>query len=204
MRGAYAINHVPTNGLFSSRFPDLSPKTESLATNGAANGGQVQMDTNPVVLPTGGLSIPSNGKFTNITNINALYYLNPHGQGSLRPAMELRLRIPVRSVHGHGNQLRGQQEHRHVRPLGDLQCDQPAAIYAGVRCRDEHERVGSQPTGHHGRQWGGHQCDSRRTRCVRCPRWGTFRIRSRRASTRATTRCRSTTPSDSRWASSST
>ncbi len=45
MRGAYAINHVPTANLFSTAFPDLSPKTESLATNGAANGGQVQMDS---------------------------------------------------------------------------------------------------------------------------------------------------------------
>ncbi len=78
MRGAYAINHVPTDGLFNSAFPDLSPKSDSLATNGAANGGQVQMDTNPVVLPAGGLQIPSDGKFTNITGINALYYLNPH------------------------------------------------------------------------------------------------------------------------------
>ena len=26
MRGAYAINHVPTSGLFSTAFPDLSPK----------------------------------------------------------------------------------------------------------------------------------------------------------------------------------
>ncbi len=28
--------------------------------------------------PTGGLAIPADGKFTNITNVNALYYLNPH------------------------------------------------------------------------------------------------------------------------------
>ena len=77
MRGAYAINHVPTNGLFSSAIPDLSPKADSLATNGAANGGQVQMDTNPLVLPTGGFVMPSDGKFTNITNINAIYYLSP-------------------------------------------------------------------------------------------------------------------------------
>jgi len=78
MRGAYAINHIPTSGLFSSAFPDFSPKTESLATNGAANGGQVQMDFNPMVLPTAGISIPSNGQFTNTGNINAIYYLNPH------------------------------------------------------------------------------------------------------------------------------
>jgi hypothetical protein len=78
MRGAYAINHVPTSGLFSSAFPDLSPKAESLATNGAANGGQVQMDFDPLVLPTQGITIPSNGQFTNISNINAIYELNPH------------------------------------------------------------------------------------------------------------------------------
>jgi hypothetical protein len=76
IRGAYAINHMPTSGLFTSPFPDLSPKSASLAVNGAANGGQVQMDFDPLVLPTGGLAIPSDGKFTNITNVNALYYLS--------------------------------------------------------------------------------------------------------------------------------
>jgi hypothetical protein len=78
IRGAYAINHVPTSGLFSSAIPDLSPKSDQLATNGAANGGQVQMDFDPLVLPAGGLQIPSNGQFTNINNVNAIYYLNPH------------------------------------------------------------------------------------------------------------------------------
>jgi hypothetical protein len=78
IRGAYAINHVPTNGLFSSAIPDLSPKSEQLATNGSANGGQVQMDYAPLILPTGGLQIPSDGKFTNISNVNAIYYLNPN------------------------------------------------------------------------------------------------------------------------------
>ena len=78
LRGAYAIAHIPTNGLFSSPIPDLSPKASQLATNGAANGGQVQMDSNPLVLPTGGLVIPSNGQLTNLTNLNAIYYLNPN------------------------------------------------------------------------------------------------------------------------------
>lgn len=78
LRGAYAITHVPTNGLFNSAIPDLSPKAEQLATNGAANGGQVQMDFAPLVLPQGGFVLPPNGKFTNISNVNALYYLNPH------------------------------------------------------------------------------------------------------------------------------
>ncbi len=77
MRGAYAINHVPTDGLFTSAFPDLSPLAEQLATSGAANGGQVQMDNFPLVLPTGGLQVPSNGKFTNITGIAAIAYMSP-------------------------------------------------------------------------------------------------------------------------------
>jgi hypothetical protein len=78
MRGAYAITHVPTNGLFSSAIPDLSPKSQQLATNGAANGGQVQMDFAPLVLPQGGFTLPAGGKFTDTGNVNALYYLNPH------------------------------------------------------------------------------------------------------------------------------
>ena len=78
MRGAYAINHVPTSGLFRIAIPDFSPKTESLAGNAAANGGQVQMDFDPAVIPTGGLAVPANGQFTNISNINTLYELNPH------------------------------------------------------------------------------------------------------------------------------
>jgi hypothetical protein len=78
LRGAYAITHVPTAGLFSSAVPDLSPKSAQLATNGGVNGGQVQMDTNPLALPTGGFILPPDGKFTDITNVNAIYYLNPH------------------------------------------------------------------------------------------------------------------------------
>ncbi len=78
LRGAYAITHVPTAGLFSSAVPDLSPKSAQLATNGGVNGGQVQMDTNPLALPTGGFILPPDGKFTGITNVNAIYYLNPH------------------------------------------------------------------------------------------------------------------------------
>jgi hypothetical protein len=76
LRGAYAITHVPTSGLFSSAIPDLSPKAEQLATNGSASGKQVQLDTAPLVLPTGGFVLPANGQFTNITNVNALYTLN--------------------------------------------------------------------------------------------------------------------------------
>ena len=76
IRGAYAINHVPTSGLFSTAIPDLSPKSAQYATNGSASGGQVQMDNAPLVLPTAGLVIPSDGKFTAINNINAIYNLN--------------------------------------------------------------------------------------------------------------------------------
>jgi hypothetical protein len=77
LRAAYAITHVPTNGLFSSAIPDLSPKSQQLANNGAAGGGQVQMDNFPLVLPTGGFVLPANGKFTDTGSVNALYYLNP-------------------------------------------------------------------------------------------------------------------------------
>ena len=38
LRAAYAITHVPTNGLFSSAIPDLSPKPQQLAANGAQGG----------------------------------------------------------------------------------------------------------------------------------------------------------------------
>ncbi len=78
LRGAYAITHVPTAGLFNSAIPDLSPKSEQLATNGGVNGGQVQVDYNPLALPTGGFVLPPDGKFTDITNVNSLFYLNPH------------------------------------------------------------------------------------------------------------------------------
>ncbi len=78
LRGAYAISHIPTNGLYSSAFPDLSPKSVSLATNGAANGWQVQMDYAPVVLPSGGFVMPPKGIITSYTNLNGVYYLNNH------------------------------------------------------------------------------------------------------------------------------
>jgi len=78
MRGAYAITHVPTAGLFNTAIPDLSPKSAQLATNGGVNGGQVQVDANPLALPTGGFVLPPNGKFTDITNLNSIFYLNPN------------------------------------------------------------------------------------------------------------------------------
>jgi len=78
LRGAYAISHIPTNGLYNSAFPDLSPKSISLAATGAANGGQVQMDYAPVVLPTGGFVMPPEGIISSYTNLNAVYYLNNH------------------------------------------------------------------------------------------------------------------------------
>ncbi len=76
IRGAYAITHIPTNGLFSSPIPDLSPKSAQLAQNGSSGGGQVQMDFAPLVLPTTGFVLPQNGQFTNTANVNAVYYLN--------------------------------------------------------------------------------------------------------------------------------
>ncbi len=78
IRAAYAITHIPTAGLFNSAIPDLSPKAAQLATNGSATGGQVQIDRAPLVLPTGGYVQPADGKFTNISNVNAVYYVNPN------------------------------------------------------------------------------------------------------------------------------
>ncbi len=78
IRAAYAITHVPTSGLFSSAIPDLNPKSVQLATNGSATGGQVQIDRAPLVLPAGGFVLPEDGKYTNIANVNSLYYLNPN------------------------------------------------------------------------------------------------------------------------------
>ena len=78
IRAAYAITHVPTSGLFSSAIPDLSPKSVQLATNGSPTGGQVQIDRAQLVLPAGGFALPEDGKYTNIANVNQLYYLNPN------------------------------------------------------------------------------------------------------------------------------
>jgi hypothetical protein len=77
LRAAYAITHIPTNGLFSTAIPDLNPRSVQLATNGAADGGQVQIDRRPLVLSTGGFVLPKDGRFTDINNVNGLYYLNP-------------------------------------------------------------------------------------------------------------------------------
>ena len=76
IRGGYAITHVPTNGLFRSAIPDLGPKSQQLALNGAANGGRVIIDNFPLVLPKVNFSIPADGKFVDFQNINAVYYLN--------------------------------------------------------------------------------------------------------------------------------
>ncbi len=78
MRAAYAINHVPTNGLLSSAVPNLSPQPGSLANNGAANGGQVQMDFAPLVLPNVAVTTPTDGKFINLNTVAQLFYLNPN------------------------------------------------------------------------------------------------------------------------------
>jgi hypothetical protein len=76
LRGGYAIMHTPTNGLFRIPIPDLGPKSQQLALNGAANGGRVQIDNNPLVLPKVPYTIPEDGKFVDFENINTVYYLN--------------------------------------------------------------------------------------------------------------------------------
>jgi len=75
VRGAYAISHIPTNGLFRIPIPDLAPRASAAAASGAANGAWVQMDTNPLLLPSGATSWPADGKLTDLTNISAVYYL---------------------------------------------------------------------------------------------------------------------------------
>jgi len=76
VRGGYGITHEPTNGLFRIPIPDLSPPSAQFAVNGAANGGQVQLDNFPLVLPTTGFSFPSDGKVTNLSQIASVYYLS--------------------------------------------------------------------------------------------------------------------------------
>ncbi len=76
IRGAYAISHVPTNGLFRIPIPDLNPRPDQLASAGAANGGWVQMESNPLVLPQGGYTPPKDGKLVETQNVNQVYYLN--------------------------------------------------------------------------------------------------------------------------------
>jgi hypothetical protein len=39
VRGGYGISHTPTNGLFSSPYPDLNPRSDQLAANGGLNWG---------------------------------------------------------------------------------------------------------------------------------------------------------------------
>src|SRR6202030_369523 len=59
MRGGYAITHEPTSGLFRIPIPDLSPPAAQFAANGAANGGQVQLDNFPLVLPKQNFTFPA-------------------------------------------------------------------------------------------------------------------------------------------------
>lgn len=77
VRGAYAISHVATNGLFRIPIPDLSPRSAQMAANGAANGGWVQMDRNPLIVPSEPFAWPKDGKLVDTANINAIYYINP-------------------------------------------------------------------------------------------------------------------------------
>jgi hypothetical protein len=76
VRGAYAISHTPTTGLFRIPIPDLSPRSAQLATTGGADGGWVQMDRNPLVVPGNPFTWPTDGKFVDTANINTIYYLN--------------------------------------------------------------------------------------------------------------------------------
>jgi hypothetical protein len=76
LRGAYAISHTPTTGLFRIPIPDLSPKSAQLASNGAASGGWVQMDNYPLIVPNRPLTYPDNGRLVDTANINTIYYLN--------------------------------------------------------------------------------------------------------------------------------
>jgi hypothetical protein len=76
VRGGYGITHEPTNGLFRIPIPDLSPPSAQFAANGAANGGQVQLDNFPAVISKNGFSFPSDGKVTNLSNIATVYYLS--------------------------------------------------------------------------------------------------------------------------------
>lgn len=78
IRGAYAISHIATNGLFRIPIPDLSPRSAQMAANGAANGGWVQMDRNPLIVPTKPFVWPEDGKVVDLTNVNTIYYLNPN------------------------------------------------------------------------------------------------------------------------------
>ena len=148
LRGAYAINHVPTSGLFSTAFPDLSPKTDSLATNGAANGGQVQMDFDPLVLPTGGFVLPSDGKFTNITNINALYYLNPHVMIPYVQQWNLGLGFQWGNSMGMEVNYVGNKSTNMFGPSAIFNAINLAQYTAGFPGRHEHEPAHSQPAGH--------------------------------------------------------
>ena len=76
IRGGYAIMHQPTNGLFRIPIPDLGPKQEQLAANGAANGGRVILGSYPLVLPAANFTIPGNGQLADYQLVNSIYYLN--------------------------------------------------------------------------------------------------------------------------------
>ena len=112
LRGGYAISHTPTSGLFRIPIPDLSPPAAQFAANGAANGGQVQMDSLPgASCPPAALSFPADGKITNLSGINAVYYLPPRCRDPLHPAVEHRARLPVRQQLRPGRELCRNQGH---------------------------------------------------------------------------------------------
>jgi hypothetical protein len=76
VRAAYGISHVPTNGLFNAPFPDLNPRSDQLAGNGAANGQRVQVDRDPLILPNNWAAWPENGVFADLQRINTPSWIN--------------------------------------------------------------------------------------------------------------------------------
>lgn len=69
IRAGYAISHTPTNGLFNSPLPNLNPRPSQLVSTGGKDGGWVQLDWNPLVLPKGLPPWPTDGKFADLQNI---------------------------------------------------------------------------------------------------------------------------------------
>ena len=78
IRAGYAISHVGTSTLFSNPIPDLSPPSSSLAASGGAHGGYVQLDNNPLLVPSTRITWPADGKLVNLQNLSSVYYLNPN------------------------------------------------------------------------------------------------------------------------------
>lgn len=72
VRAAYGITHVPTSDMFRVATPNLNPPTSSLASSGGRDGGWVQIDRNPAVLPKPMPAWPSNGLFSDLLYVSGL------------------------------------------------------------------------------------------------------------------------------------